>query len=254
MTRDAHLDDHALLRLADGADAGAAARHLERCPECRARLDGLTRASDRFADLLELATPLEPVPEYDAAFLRRLPGNSAGSADRKSVRKRGWILLLAAGLAALLISVSPAGAWLARHLSPLFGGAGTRAASSLPAPAVASEESPGESEVSARTSAAVFVVHLAGDALPSGVRIRVAAAGAEPGLVSARLMPGGAVGSVLVEPDAFRIRATARDTLDVTVPPTVRRVRVFIDERVVAEPDAEELRATGAWLDFTGGA
>lgn len=256
MIRQSHLHDDTLVRLIDDRDPGADAEHLEHCPRCQARLASLTRASQGLDDLLELTTPVEPVPEYDAAFLGRLAtgnGPAAAHGSRGPARTRGWVLLLAASLAALLISVSPAGAWLARHLSPLFGRPPTPEARTT-APVAPSEPPAGGSEVSVNTSATVFVLHLSGDALPGDVHIRVSTVGRDPGLVSARLTPGGPDGSVLVEPDALRIRAAARDTLEVVVPEAVRQVRVFVDERLMADPTTEQLRDGGLWLKPSRGA
>lgn len=237
-----HVDDGTLVRLLDGETVPeAAARHVATCRQCTRRREELVGQTGELREGLDHL--LIGAPRWEPDFLERIRVPGAGDAPR---RPGGWFrprrLLAAAAVLAVLLVVPGARAWLLDGVTSLLEPFRTDAAAPA-APAVPPGGDGTPTEVSAVVEGERLVLEVVGTEGPD--RLTVRRSGRE--LVTARLLPGGARGEILVLPGGFRVRGAgdARD-LDVAVPPTVRVVEVRREERLLAELVLEE-GVEGPW-------
>ena len=74
--------------------AGAVVGHLERCPSCRAEIEGLRRLRTSVRAAFNAAPGLAPRPEFVADISSRLRAE-AGNSERSRVPSRTWLALAA---------------------------------------------------------------------------------------------------------------------------------------------------------------
>lgn len=250
---DGHLSDAELTTLLDDrTQAAPATTHLERCQDCRGRLGELRQASARLSELLELGGPTLSPPRYDPEVLDVLGvalRPSRAAAGRAASPRRSpalpWLVgLVAATLVGLVLVATPAGAWLADHLTSVLR-AGAAAVSGDPAPE-RSTPHPGGSPtaVDFQPTEPILTVRLEDGRVPSAV---VARRG-DGDLVTADLRPGREGAWVVVAPGALRIRADRTDTLQLTLPPAVREVRVYLGDRLLGARPVEAIGTTEPWV------
>lgn len=111
--RGPHLDDEALSAALDGEASAAGAGHLDRCPDCRARVDHLRSVQA----LVATAPPVDPARRERALaaavaamepLAPRRTGGATTTAPRRTGRRRRWTVDLApwVGVAALVLLVA----------------------------------------------------------------------------------------------------------------------------------------------------
>ena len=242
-----HPTDAELVEILDeGPRAAALGSHLDGCPDCRGRLEGLRRTAATLSELLELGAPTLPAPRYDPDVLEGLgvarpvsapPAPSGGGLARARARRTVWLVgLVAAGLAGLVLASTPAGAWIADHLAALLRPEGVAAPPGPPAPATSSEAA-APTSVDFRATEPVLSVWLDGEAAPSAVVLRLAGGD----LATAGVRPGRGEASVVVAPGGLHIRAGRADTLEVALPQALREVRIYVGKRLLVHPGIREL-------------
>lgn len=241
---DAHLTDAELVALLDGDAPGRSVRaleaHLRECSSCPRSLEGLRATSRRLGVLMELGAPTVPAPRYDPAFLDRI-----GVGARRTVRRRpprpAWLMgVVAATLAAVLLSITPAGAWLVDRIRSFLG--------TGPAPRVETLtpiSSPG-TELAFRPVPGTDL-RIEVDAVSPPAAVVVRGSGGE--LVTARLRGAAGDRELVTTPDGLRVRGERGDTLIVDVPEGVG-VEVFAGGRLLGRRGAGEVE-TGPWTLLT---
>lgn len=226
---DPHVSEGVLLALHDeqrDADLAAGRRHVDRCPECQARMDHIAIHASRVRDAIaSIPTPFVAKDE----FLRRLAGARARRA-RPVWRRPTWLAAAAVIVLAGAASAFPIRQWVHRRL------AAPRTEHASPQPVVAPNAQPIDrsgATVSFAATGPNFTVRF--DSLPAGGNL--AARRATTDQISARVSSGAGTGgdAMVVLPDELLVRNTsaARASYDVKLPDVVTRLRVIVAGRLV---------------------
>ena len=252
-----HLADEHFVRLLDGqleaAERPRVEGHAARCEACGARLRQLRRRSARLTGILLASDPqAPPAPAHapdELALRRTRRAGSAVPAARPWLRAAAAVaLLLAAGLAA-----SPRRAvvadWLRAQWARIAAPDARDAAPAMEAPTAAPEVAESGARVQFTPQGAAFTLEVAAPQAAGAVEVR-RAAGAS---ATAEQTGGGAQAELLVLPAGVRIRNAPGATADyrVTVPASVRTVRVRVGERRETTLTADEV-AAGARVELGG--
>jgi len=255
-TAGAHPEDGVLLRLLDGeadaAEQATAAPHAAACAECRARMDALARRRDRLAALLartDFPVPASAAPEPGVIPLHSRRRETAAPA-RPWLRAAAIVLVvLGAGVVA-----SPARAWIARMLTEAWESvAGDAPPAPAPAPAPApkpAEQAPAAQVGFVPTGAELSVV--VAHPQEAGVLTVAAAPGAS---ATAEVVGGTGSADLLVLPAALHVRNAPGSAAEyrVTLPASVRRVRVRVGGGRETVVNMAEVGAEGRRVELSGG-
>jgi hypothetical protein len=227
-----HATDGDLIRVIDGelVDADVAlGAHVAGCADCSARLNRLRSISSQVSDALRVVdvAPIDPVrirPPFDDVGVARLRRRRRTVAlwSRPGLRAAAALLLLA-GVAA----ASPAARrWIVERVSRLRG--------TTPAPTAeprqSSSNQPGSSAGSrvwfAPPTGPELIVRF--ETRPASGRLVLQAA--DDDRASAQVVAGASGEALLILPGEVRVRNSAASVADyrLTLPPSVRRVRVHI--------------------------
>lgn len=239
----AHLSDGALLRLLDGeaapAEQAVATAHLAGCVPCRARRDVLAGYAAGVSTLLAEADA--PTPAFTWADIERRAVANASSAQRRSGgmlahrRAAVWRALAAVACAAGVAAAAPAVArWTrARALGGVAATAAPARDSLPPAGTVTA--------VSFEALGPELTVALDAPQRTGALEIRGGAGSA----IRAEVLGDRNTARLLVLPGELRVGNAPEATASyrVTVPPTVRRVRVQVAGAEVAVIRAPAWRA-----------
>lgn len=230
----AHLSDGELVRLMDGqAEPGErewGRDHLAACAACDRRFRVLRRRSGAISALLAEADVEVPATLRDAG--PRVARMAAASAARH--RRVAW--MRAASIAALVVAAGvlagPARAWVTNWVAEVWPGilAGRRQ------PAAEAGAPPEPVEVGARVRfrpiGAELSIELASAQDAGRLELRV---GADPTTL-VEVLGDGAEAELLVLPGGVRVLNSPGESASyrVTVPATVRTVRIFVRDSTVA--------------------
>lgn len=242
---DPHLTDAELIALLDGEASGEPGRplapHLRECASCERSLEALRDTSRRLEELMRLGAPAVAPPRYDPAFLGRIGTAAPRTAPRRRPRPAWLVGAVAATLAAVIVSMTPAGAWLVDRVRSFLG--------TEPPPPVESltpVSSPGTELAFRPVPGTVLRIDVDTSSPPDAVVV-----GRSSGeLVEARLRGAGSDRELVTTPEGLRVRAERGDTLSVEVPEGVG-VEVSAGERVLGRRGAGEVRGE-PWVVSTG--
>lgn len=228
-----HEDEGTLMAFLDGAlppsRRTAVAAHIEGCAECRATLESLRRASDRFAAALE---PMEMESSIDEARLRR-----AGAAIRiapsappvgRALLRAAVLVLGFAAIASAAIPGSPVGGWI-RGVWP--------EPRQTPAPTAATDDRAtdptAESGVSITPVRGRLDVHILEAAQSSIVRVRV--------VTDSKATVRAAEARYRTGPGRIEVLNAAGGEIFVDLPRSVPHAEVRVDGRVLVSKSGEAL-------------
>jgi hypothetical protein len=226
-----HLDDGALVRIADADAAPLAAEraHVDACTECAARLASVRRRSVRLSAVLaraDLPLPALSIPGPASATV--IPLRRAAS-PRPAVP--GWMRVAAVVLATLglALAASPARAWIGEWIAAHWPSPETHrpAAARAPVrPPPAARRAPAGSRVEFAAPAGEFRLEIAHPQKAGALTLE---ATAEAG-ASAEVVGGTGSADLMVLPAGLRIGNTAGSTADyrIALPASVRTVRLRI--------------------------
>ena len=226
-----HLEDGDVIRLLDGEcspeETGLLRPHLERCDECRHKLDELTLLSRQFSSALELADAPAPPEETTAP---QVIGTIRPSPPRQHWTR--WRVTRAAAAIALLaaaLTATPARAWLVQRwhdLKSLAMGAPVEQPEVTPPPAQPVE--PG-SVITFTPAGPQFTLRVA-HTQPGGTLYLTVDATAS---ASAGIVGGDGSEEIVVMSDGFQIRnrATSTASYRVRLPNHLSTITVHIGDR-----------------------
>lgn len=223
-TGEGHLADGTLMELVDGATSAEARAHLANCDDCRERFGGLQRA----AALLRTSLPDVPMPDI---------------ALRRSTPRRPWLIPVPIAAAATFVVLASAAA----ATPPVREWIRSRLAGAPPVLAPVSH--PPAAPTSAKTAGIVASFVPTDTTLIIRVDRRQAAGAIVldrgPGeRISAQAIGGTSAEGLLVLPGQLHISNAMTSSADyrISVPLSIRVVRVIIDGREVAIVRGEFVR------------
>ncbi|MGD2071768.1 MAG: zf-HC2 domain-containing protein [Gemmatimonadota bacterium] len=242
---DVHLTDAEVIALLDGEAPGRSGTtveaHLTRCASCHRSFEELQTTSRRLGALMELGAPSVAPPRYDPAFLDRIEVGARRTARRRRPRPAWLVGAVAATLAAVVVSITPAGAWLVDRIRSFLGPeAPPRVESLTPISA------PGTELAFRPVPGGVLTIEVDAGSPPDAVVV----GGSTGDLVTARLRGTGQDRELVTTPDGLRARGEPGDTLMVEVPEGVG-VEVSAGERVLGRRGAGEV-GSEPWVVSTG--
>lgn len=240
---DPHLTDGALLALHDGergADMDIGRAHVERCYECRARMNAVAVNARQVRRALSSIS----IPSMSAEALRRRIETARARRTLPISRRATWLAAAAVIVAVGVAAASPLRDWIRRYIEHPTDQIRPAGSAFRAAPDTQSVDRAGAT-VSFAATRSDFTLRL--DSVPDfGRVIAERAAGNE---IFAHVVSGAGTGgdAMVVLPGELRVRnsTSARASYSVSLPSMVTRLRVIVADRIVfdgAPPAVVQLR------------